>query len=73
MFVLIIRVQCKKESDSGKRKQVGEIMKMNEAYFRQFDSKYGYDGAVVRGGNSIEVRIMRCLGYFLYGFYYHCQ
>ncbi|HOW14764.1 hypothetical protein [Methanosarcina sp.] len=42
-------------------------MKMNEAYFRQFDSKIGYDGAVVRGGNSIEVRIMRCLGYFLYG------
>lgn len=42
-------------------------MKMNETYFRQFDSKIGYDGAVIRGGNSIEIRIMRGLGYFLYG------
>ncbi|HII81029.1 MAG TPA: hypothetical protein HA261_11730 [Methanosarcina sp.] len=46
-------------------------MKTDETYFRQFDSKIGYDGAVIRGGNSIEVRIMRglsSLGYFLYIF-----
>lgn len=46
-------------------------MKKNEIYFRQFDSKIGYDGAVIRGGNSIQVRIMRGLGplgYFLYLF-----
>jgi hypothetical protein len=44
-------------------------MKTNETYFSQFDSVIGYDGAVIRGGNSIEVRIMRCLislGFFLY-------
>lgn len=46
-------------------------MKKNETYFRQFDSKIGYDGAVVHGGNSIESRIMRglgSLGCFLYLF-----
>jgi hypothetical protein len=46
-------------------------MKKNETYFRQFDSEIGYDGAVIRGGNSIEVRIMRglgSLGHFLYLF-----
>ncbi|MDI9395637.1 MAG: hypothetical protein QM426_09570 [Euryarchaeota archaeon] len=46
-------------------------MKTDETYFMQFDSKIGYDGAVIRGGNSIEVRIMRglsSLGYFLYIF-----
>jgi hypothetical protein len=51
------------------RKTVGEIMKQNETYFRQFDSAIGYDGDVIRGGNSIEVRIMRglsSLGFFLY-------
>ncbi|HII80932.1 MAG TPA: hypothetical protein HA261_11220 [Methanosarcina sp.] len=46
-------------------------MKQDETYFRQFDSAIGYDGAVIRGGNSIEVRIMRglsSLGFFLYLF-----
>ncbi len=46
-------------------------MKQNEVYFRQFDSAIGYDGAVIHGGNSVEVRIMRCLsslGFFLYVF-----
>ncbi|WP_440946012.1 hypothetical protein ACSAZL_18315 [Methanosarcina sp. T3] len=37
-------------------------MKKDETYFRLFDSVIGYDGAVIRGGNSIEVRIMRGLG-----------
>jgi hypothetical protein len=44
-------------------------MKTNETYFNQFDSVIGYDGAVIRGGNSIEFRIMKCLislGFFLY-------
>lgn len=46
-------------------------MRNNEKYFMQFDSKIGYDGAVIRGGNSIEARVMRglgSLGYFLYVF-----
>lgn len=40
-------------------------MKINETYFRQFDNEIGYDGTVIHGGNSIEARIMRGLG-FLY-------
>ena len=36
---------------------------MDETYFRQFDSIIGYDGAVIRGGNSIEARIMRGLDF----------
>jgi len=46
-------------------------MKQNETYFGQFDSAIGYDGAVIRGGKSIEVRIMRglsSLGFFLFVF-----
>ncbi|HIH75597.1 MAG TPA: hypothetical protein HA306_10820 [Methanosarcina sp.] len=46
-------------------------MKKNEIYFGQFDSKIGYDGAVIHGGSSIEARIMRglgSLGYFMYLF-----
>ncbi|MCC4770849.1 hypothetical protein FXV91_11865 [Methanosarcina sp. DH2] len=46
-------------------------MKQNETYFRQFDSAICYDGTVIRGGNSIEVRMMRglsSLGFFLYMF-----
>ncbi len=44
-------------------------MKKDETYFRLFDSVIGYDGAVIRGGNSIEVRVMRglsSLGHLLY-------
>lgn len=47
------------------RKAVRGDFKMDETYFRQFDSIIGYDGAVIRGGNSIESRIMRGLD-FLY-------
>jgi hypothetical protein len=46
-------------------------MKQNDPYFRRFDNAIGYDGVVIRGGNSIEVRIMRglrSLGFFLYMF-----
>jgi|GEM_PF-543705 len=49
----------------------GRYMKKNEIYFGQFDSKIGYDGAVIHGGSSIEARIMRglgSLGYFMYLF-----
>lgn len=47
------------------RKAVRGDIKMDETYFRQFDSIIGYDGAVIHGGNSIEARIMRGLD-FLY-------
>lgn len=47
----------------------GRYMKMNETYFRQFDSKIGYDGDIIHGGKiSTEVRIMKGLGFFLYMF-----
>ena len=44
-------------------------MKKDETYFRLFDSVIGYDGAVISGGKSIEVRVMRglsSLGHILY-------
>ncbi|AAM03958.1 predicted protein [Methanosarcina acetivorans C2A] len=59
----------KKELYSGEEKLQVKYMKKDETYFRLFDSVIGYDGAVIRGGNSIEVRIMRglgSLGYLLY-------
>ncbi|MDY9925736.1 hypothetical protein [Methanosarcina sp.] len=46
-------------------------MKKNEIYFGQFDSKIGYDGAVIHGRNSIgglKMRSLGSLGYFLYLF-----
>jgi len=58
-----------KELYSGEEKLQVKYMKKDETYFRLFDSVIGYDGAVIRGGNSIEVRIMRglgSLGHFLY-------